>query len=103
MTVTVSVQATCDRCQKPFEEQRVKQGEEIPTIARNHVIAVHTGPEDENGNLKQVFRFDDLCPKCADVVDKEIKRIRLEKEEKKPNGNTATPTEDGNTEKSHNF
>ena len=101
MAVLITVHAVCDRCQKPFEEQRVKQGEEIPVVARDHMIAVYSGPEDEQGNLKQVFRFDDLCPKCVEVVDKEIKRIRLEKEEK--DKQTNGETKEQQSAQDHNF
>ncbi len=80
----------------------MKQGEKIPTVAREHVVAIYKGPPDKEGNLKQLFRFDDLCPKCVDVIDKEIKRMRLDKEEKKTNGESPT-TETSNDEKSHNF
>jgi len=78
MAITVNVCSTCDRCMKPFDEERLDYGEPLPEKERVELILIRDDV--------QVFKFQDLCPSCVGVVDKCIKRLRLESDDKKENG-----------------
>lgn len=76
MAIRIALHCVCDRCQKPFEEQNIEYGQELPKYERKEMkltLGDHV-----------VLSFHDLCPDCRNVVDGFIKRIRLDPEPRKP-------------------
>lgn len=72
MAVSVIVNQVCDRCQKPFVEKVLKQGESMPTLHRqDEPLIISRG-------AKVLARFDDLCPECEGALTNLVGRLRLD-------------------------
>lgn len=72
MAVSVVVNQVCDRCQKPFVEKVLKQGEQMPELHRQKEPLIIMRGE------KVVARFDDLCPECEHALVAIVGRVRLD-------------------------
>jgi hypothetical protein len=90
MAVSVVVNQTCDRCQKPFVEKVLKQGESMPALHRQAEPLIIMRGE------KVIARFDDLCPDCEHALVSIVGRVRLDpaaqpKKKKAPAAAQPTP------------
>jgi hypothetical protein len=88
MTVHVSFNRNCDRCEKPFDMRAIKYEEGLPPLETKALVLTDGG--------KQVFSYADLCPTCEGVVRKLLKRLMLEEEREKRTD--ASPKSEGTTE-----
>lgn len=88
MTVHVSFNRVCDRCEKPFDMRTIKYEEGLPPVETKALVLTDGG--------KQVFSYADLCPTCEGVVRKLIKRMTLDEEREKKTD--ASPKSEGATE-----
>ena len=91
MTVHVTFNRNCDRCEKPFDLRTVKYEEGLPPIESKALVLTDGG--------KQVFSYSDLCPSCEGVVGKLLKRLMLEEERDKKTD--AGPKSEGATEQTN--
>ena len=90
MTVHVSFNRNCDRCEKPFDQRAIKYEDGLPPIETKALVLTDGG--------KQVFSYGDLCPTCEGVVRKLVKRLMLDEEREKKTD--AGPKSEGATEQS---
>lgn len=94
MSVHVSFNRNCDRCEKPFDLRTLKYEEGLPPIEVKALVLTDGG--------KQVFSYADLCPTCEGVVGKLVRRLLLDEErEKKVTTTDAGPKSEGVTEQTN--
>lgn len=86
MAVSVVVNQTCDRCQKPFVEKVLKQGEQMPALHRQAEPLIIMRGE------KVIARFDDLCPDCEHALVSIVGRVRLDPATQPKKKKAAQPT-----------
>lgn len=91
MSVHVSFNRNCDRCEKPFDMRSIKYEDGLPVVETKTLVLTDGG--------KQVFSYADLCPSCEGVVGKLIKRLMLDEEREKKTD--AGPKSEGATEQSN--
>lgn len=89
MSVHVSFNRNCDRCEKPFDQRTLKYEEGLPPIVNSALVLTDNG--------KQVFSYSDLCPSCDGVVRKLVKKLLLDEEKKTDAG----PKSEGATEQAN--
>lgn len=70
MSVHIAFHKTCDRCLRPFDHQGLSYEGGLPTRDPRGLVLTDGG--------KQVFSYDDLCPKCDGVVKNLIKKLTLD-------------------------
>jgi len=80
MTVRVTFNQTCDRCERPFQSKQLKPGETVPNLKSRGYIMWSTTTVDSTTeqSKKPVVCFEDLCDGCREAVEKMIGRIRLD-------------------------
>lgn len=92
MSVHISFNRICDRCEKPFDLRSIRYEDGLPAVDPKLLTLTDGG--------KQVFSYADLCLTCEGVVRKLVKRLMLD-EEKEKKGTDAGPKSEGATEQSH--
>jgi hypothetical protein len=71
---------TCDRCQRPFKETFLKQGDNVPLIKRAGCKFITTASDSKNpGEVKEkvVFEYEDLCDSCRGAIDSLMEKASL--------------------------
>ena len=69
MTVRVTINRICDRCQKPFEGKQFEYGgEELPEYNRSKLVLMQETVDNKTGEVteKVLVSYTDLCETCAD-------------------------------------
>jgi hypothetical protein len=79
----------CDRCGKPYGEEHLKYGQDIPKFERKTLKLTHGD--------HVVLTFEDLCEDCDRVVQGLIKKMKLEAEPKKARLAEASPSKETET------
>jgi hypothetical protein len=97
MSVHVTFNRNCDRCEKPFDQRILKYEEGLPPIEAKALVLTDGG--------KQVFSYADLCPTCEGVVGKLVRRLKMDEEKEKKDEKKMTtdagPKSEGATEKTN--
>lgn len=73
MSAHIVFHKTCDRCARPYDHQTLKYESGLPARDLKALVLTEGG--------KQVFSYEDLCPRCEGVVTKLINRLKLEEAE----------------------
>jgi hypothetical protein len=92
MAVSVNFVRSCDRCQKPWDVRRVSYAEGLPVVEEKTWVLTFAG--------KQMFSYNDLCPRCEGVMGKLVRQMRLDSddnEEKKDAGPSTDETKKEDT------
>jgi len=88
MALRATQTQTCDRCQRPFKETFLKQGDNVPLIKRSGCKFITTSSDTRNpGEIKEkvVFEYEDLCDSCKGAIDSLIEKASLSpKKTRKP-------------------
>jgi hypothetical protein len=95
MTVRVTFNQSCDRCERPFNQKVLKAGDKVPEIKSKGYTLYATTTVDGTTTpaAKPLIDFTDLCDGCREAVDKLVERIALAGGKKKsaPSKDKATP------------
>jgi hypothetical protein len=91
MSVHVTFNRNCDRCEKPFDQRILKYEEGMPVLEAKALVLTDDG--------KQVFSYTDLCPTCVGVVRKLVNKLLLDEEREKRTD--VGPKSEGVTEKTN--
>lgn len=75
MAIRIAMHQVCDRCGRPYAEEHLSYGQEVPKVERS-ALQLSLGDN-------VVLRFEDLCGDCDRVVQSLIKRLKMESEPKK--------------------
>jgi len=80
MTIRTNSIQQCDRCLKPFQEKYLKSGDEVPAFKQKGLVVTETSgtSKDEGPKFTVLFSFEDICPKCQEVVANLLMKLRGE-------------------------
>lgn len=86
MTVRVTINRVCDRCQKPFEGEQIEYGDKLPEYDRSKLTLTRETTNGKTGEVEEkiLLCLSDLCPPCEGVVDKSVAKMRMDPVESKP-------------------
>lgn len=104
MTIRLAIHKLCDRCLRPFEDSSVKleeMGGSLPKISRKtlRAFSITEGP-DGSAVDTELFAFQDICPRCEEVVMGYIQRIKLESQDEEERPRRRARAEKAEAEKS---
>lgn len=85
MTVRVTINRVCDRCQKPFEGEQIEYGDKLPEYDRSKLTLTRETTNGKTGEVEEkiLLCLSDLCPQCEGVVDKAVAKLRMDPVESK--------------------
>jgi hypothetical protein len=85
MTVRVTINRVCDRCQKPFEGGQYEYGDTLPEYDRSKLVLTREHIDGKTGEVteKVLMSLSDLCPQCDGVVEKAVHKLRMDPSPKK--------------------
>ena len=75
--IRTTTMQTCDRCEKPFNEEHIKEGQDLPEFEQQGVVLHKTrgSNRSEDHKVVGVYTFKDLCPNCLKMVNTLVEKL----------------------------